>query len=107
MLTPGTVLADIARSRAEIDQARLLVLSAARRVDMVGAKGAMKEIGISKVCANEPEVVSVTADGSSLFPRWRFVLWTERCKSTERRVSVKTHLWLITTDHSELSNTPM
>ena len=49
VLISGTVLADIARSRAEIDQARLLVLSAARRVDIVGAKGAMKEIGVSKV----------------------------------------------------------
>ncbi|ORY30359.1 acyl-CoA dehydrogenase/oxidase [Naematelia encephala] len=44
----GTVLADVANSRAEIDQARLLVLAAARRIDVVGAKGALKEIGIAK-----------------------------------------------------------
>ncbi|RSH92212.1 hypothetical protein EHS25_008627 [Saitozyma podzolica] len=44
----GTVLADIANSRAEIDQARLLVLSAARQIDLHGAKAALKEIGIAK-----------------------------------------------------------
>ncbi|WVW78356.1 hypothetical protein I302_100310 [Kwoniella bestiolae CBS 10118] len=44
----GTVLADIAHSRAEIDAARLLVLAAARRIDIGGAKGAMQDIGIAK-----------------------------------------------------------
>ncbi|WVQ83307.1 hypothetical protein IAT38_005446 [Cryptococcus sp. DSM 104549] len=44
----GTVLADIAHSRAEIDQSRLLVLAAARRIDSVGAKGALQDIGIAK-----------------------------------------------------------
>ncbi|WWD07608.1 hypothetical protein V865_005709 [Kwoniella europaea PYCC6329] len=44
----GTVLADIAHSRAEIDSARLLVLAAARRIDIGGAKGAMQDIGIAK-----------------------------------------------------------
>ncbi|KAK4686954.1 acyl-CoA dehydrogenase, partial [Tremellales sp. Uapishka_1] len=44
----GTVLADIAHSRAEIDQARLLVLAAARQIDLHGAKKAMKDIGIAK-----------------------------------------------------------
>lgn len=45
----GTVLADIAHSRAEIDQGRLLVLAAARQIDLHGAKKAMKDIGIAKV----------------------------------------------------------
>ncbi len=45
----GTILADIAKSRAEIDSARLLVLSAAHQIDEVRAKGAMKDIGIAKV----------------------------------------------------------
>ncbi|AFR97530.2 acyl-CoA dehydrogenase [Cryptococcus neoformans C23] len=44
----GTVLADIAHSRAEIDQSRLLVLAAARQIDVAGAKGALQDIGISK-----------------------------------------------------------
>jgi acyl-CoA dehydrogenase len=48
-LIAGTVLADIAHSRAEIDQSRLLVLAAARQIDIHGAKGALKEIGLAKV----------------------------------------------------------
>ncbi|KAE8539005.1 hypothetical protein D1P53_005375 [Cryptococcus gattii VGV] len=44
----GTVLADIAHSRAEIDQSRLLVLAAARQIDVAGAKGALQDIGIAK-----------------------------------------------------------
>jgi len=44
----GTVIADIAKSRAEIEGARLLVLSAALQIDKFKAKGAMKEIGIAK-----------------------------------------------------------
>jgi acyl-CoA dehydrogenase len=45
----GTVIADIAKSRAEIEGARLLVLSAALQIDKYKAKGALKEIGIAKV----------------------------------------------------------
>jgi len=44
----GTVVADIANSRAEIESARLLVLSAALQIDKFKAKGAMKEIAIAK-----------------------------------------------------------
>jgi acyl-CoA dehydrogenase len=44
----GTVISDIAKSRADIEGARLLVLSAAHQIDKVKAKGAMKEIGIAK-----------------------------------------------------------
>jgi len=44
----GTVVADIAKSRAEIEAARLLVLSAAIQIDKYKAKGALKEIGIAK-----------------------------------------------------------
>lgn len=63
----GTIVADIAKTRAEVEAARLLVLSAAHQVceinkspnakilidsmqiDKYKAKGAMKEIGIAKV----------------------------------------------------------
>ncbi|KAG8934618.1 hypothetical protein FRC02_009562 [Tulasnella sp. 418] len=44
----GTIVANIAKSRAEIDSARLLVLSAAYQIDKFKAKGALKEIGIAK-----------------------------------------------------------
>lgn len=44
----GTVIADIAKSRAEIESSRLLVLSAAMQIDKHKAKGALKEIGIAK-----------------------------------------------------------
>jgi acyl-CoA dehydrogenase len=44
----GTVVSNVARSRAELDGARLLVLSAAYQIDKVMAKGAMKDIGMAK-----------------------------------------------------------
>ena len=44
-----TIVEDIARSRMEIDQARMLVLAASHQVDLHHAKGARKEIGMAKV----------------------------------------------------------
>ncbi|KAJ7068065.1 acyl-CoA dehydrogenase/oxidase [Mycena amicta] len=44
----GSVIAEIAKSRADIESARMLVLSAALQIDKYQAKGALKEIGIAK-----------------------------------------------------------
>ncbi|KAJ3254354.1 hypothetical protein HK103_007236 [Boothiomyces macroporosus] len=45
----GTAMDTVCQSRLEIDQARLLVLTAAARMDKEGPKKAMKEIAMAKV----------------------------------------------------------
>lgn len=47
----GSVREDIAKSRVEIDSTRLLCLSAARKMDLLGNKAAQSDIGAIKIAA--------------------------------------------------------
>lgn len=94
----GTVVKDLSDSRIELDQARLLVLGAAIMIDLhpQRAKGAMKEIGMSKVravlcsapiCSNQhADLARARANRLSFLPSLARSLIV-RCNFTVLRVS--------------------
>jgi len=56
----GTIAADVAKIRIDINAARLLVLSAADKIDRVNAKGALRDIAMAKVMV--PNMLQRTID---------------------------------------------
>ncbi|KAG0214132.1 hypothetical protein BGX28_002648 [Mortierella sp. GBA30] len=56
----GTVAADVAKIRIEINAARLMVLAAADKIDKLNAKGAMRDIAMAKVMV--PQMLQRTID---------------------------------------------
>ncbi|KAI9492479.1 acyl-CoA dehydrogenase/oxidase [Zychaea mexicana] len=56
----GTIVAEIAKCRIEIEQSRYLVLSAAKRIDEVQAKNAKREIAMAKIAV--PNMLQRVAD---------------------------------------------
>jgi len=55
----GVILEWVAKSRIEIDAARLVVLNAAIKIDELGAKGALKEIAQAKVLVPQMSLVVI------------------------------------------------
>ncbi|KAF9586146.1 hypothetical protein BGW38_009231 [Lunasporangiospora selenospora] len=56
----GTVAADVAKIRIEINASRLMVLAAADKIDRLNAKGAMRDIAMAKVMV--PQMLQRTID---------------------------------------------
>ncbi|XP_016779742.3 acyl-CoA dehydrogenase family member 10 isoform X5 [Pan troglodytes] len=76
LVEQGTVLADIAQSRVEIEQARLLVLRAAHLMDLAGNKAAALDIAMIKMVA--PSMASRVIDRAIQVPQGspgRWLLW--------------------------------
>lgn len=88
----------VADARIRLDQARLLVLHAARRVDAVGGKGARKEVAMIKVrqrrMRGRPRPLASPAPGARLWSRAPCCsCWTMPSRSTAARVCRRTTGW--------------
>ncbi|KAJ5512337.1 Acyl-CoA oxidase/dehydrogenase type 1 [Penicillium fimorum] len=59
LVAHGVILEWIAKSRIEIDAARLIVLNAAIKIDQGNAKGALKEIAQAKVLAPQAALAAI------------------------------------------------
>lgn len=96
LVEQGTILADIARSRVEIEQARLLVLKAAHLMDVAGNKAAALEMAMIKMVvpsmANQVIDRAIQAFGaaglSSDYPLAQFFGWAQTLRLGDDQLKV-------------------
>ncbi|XP_052024346.1 acyl-CoA dehydrogenase family member 10 isoform X2 [Apodemus sylvaticus] len=92
----STILADIARSRVDIEQARLLVLKAAHLMDVAGNKAAALEMAMIKMAvpsmANQVIDRAIQAFGaaglSSDYPLAQFFGWAQTLRLGDEQMKV-------------------
>jgi acyl-CoA dehydrogenase len=102
----GTVAADVAKIRIDINAARLMVLAAADKIDKVGAKGALRDIAMAKVMV--PNVLQRTIDLaiqafgaaglSQDYPMARFFAAARSIRIADGKVAFSTYLMVAVLD---------